>query len=66
VFDSFCEERRAHRRWLRDLGLECYADAFEANAIDREVLSEVTRGRAGEAREKHRAVGGRRPAPAPS
>ena len=28
--------------WLRDLGLERYADAFEANAIDHEVLSEVT------------------------
>jgi class 3 adenylate cyclase len=28
--------------WLRDLGLERYADAFEANAIDFEVLSELT------------------------
>jgi hypothetical protein len=28
--------------WLRELGLERYADAFEANAIDHEVLSEVT------------------------
>src|SRR5918995_5427343 len=28
--------------WLRDLGLERYADAFEANAIDHEVLSELT------------------------
>jgi predicted ATPase/class 3 adenylate cyclase len=28
--------------WLQDLGLERYADAFEANAIDHEVLSEVT------------------------
>jgi class 3 adenylate cyclase len=28
--------------WLRDLGLERYADAFEANAIDYEVLSEIT------------------------
>jgi class 3 adenylate cyclase len=30
--------------WLRDLGLERYADAFEANAIDHEVLSELTEG----------------------
>jgi class 3 adenylate cyclase len=28
--------------WLRDLGLERYADSFEANAIDHEVLSELT------------------------
>jgi class 3 adenylate cyclase/predicted ATPase len=28
--------------WLRDLGLERYADSFEANAIDFEVLSELT------------------------
>ena len=28
--------------WLRDLGLERYAGSFEANAIDREVLSELT------------------------
>jgi hypothetical protein len=25
--------------WLRDLGLERYADSFEANAIDSEVLA---------------------------
>jgi class 3 adenylate cyclase/tetratricopeptide (TPR) repeat protein len=28
--------------WLRELGLERYADAFEANAIDHEVLPDVT------------------------
>jgi hypothetical protein len=28
--------------WLRDLGLGRYAASFEANAIDHEVLSEVT------------------------
>jgi hypothetical protein len=28
--------------WLRDLGLERYADSFEANAIDHEVLPELT------------------------
>jgi class 3 adenylate cyclase/tetratricopeptide (TPR) repeat protein len=28
--------------WLRDLGLERYADSFQANAIDHEVLSELT------------------------
>jgi hypothetical protein len=28
--------------WLRELGLERYVDAFEANAVDHEVLSELT------------------------
>lgn len=28
--------------WLRELGLERYADAFEANAIDHEVLPDLT------------------------
>ena len=28
--------------WLRDLGLERYVNAFEANAVDHEVLSELT------------------------
>jgi class 3 adenylate cyclase len=28
--------------WLRDLGLERYADSFESNAIDSEVLAELT------------------------
>jgi hypothetical protein len=30
--------------WLRDLGLERYADSFEANAIDSEVLAEDSDG----------------------
>ena len=29
-------------RWLRDLGLEDYAEAFRANDIDGEVLSRLT------------------------
>ena len=29
-------------RWLRDLGLENYAQAFRANDIDAEVLSRLT------------------------
>ena len=28
--------------WLRDWGLERYADSFEAHAIDAEVLAELT------------------------
>jgi class 3 adenylate cyclase len=28
--------------WLRELGLERYADAFDANAIDAEVLPELS------------------------
>jgi predicted ATPase/class 3 adenylate cyclase len=38
----FCEGGVDISAWLRELGLERYADAFEANAIDDEVLSELT------------------------
>jgi class 3 adenylate cyclase/predicted ATPase len=38
----FCEGRVDIGAWLRELGLERYAQAFDANAIDHEVLAELT------------------------
>ena len=37
-----CEGRVDIAAWLRDLGLGRYANSFEANAIDHEVLSKLT------------------------
>jgi hypothetical protein len=38
----FCEGQVNIGVWLRDLGLEGYADSFKANAIDHEMLSKLT------------------------